>query len=208
MVPLNVLHDRLVFRRRVRVLARLLAAELHDGHSVLDLGCGDGSIARAIMEARPEYEFRGLDVIKRPHTWIPVELFDGHTIPFPDQSFDWITVVDVLHHTRAPQALLAEARRVARLGVIVKDHVRGGPFAAATLRIMDWVGNRGHHIALPYNYLSKDDWSRVLADTALVAVTWTTDLHLYPAPFTYVFDRGLHFVATLVPRQTVPAGAQ
>lgn len=189
----------MAFRRRVRVLARLLSRELHGGRSVLDLGCGDGLVARAIMDERPEYEIRGIDVFKRPRTLIPVDLFDGQKIPFPDKSFDWITLVDVLHHTDAPQVLLAEAGRVARIGIVIKDHLREGFAAYSTLRFMDWVGNRGHDVKLLYNYLSMDDWNRVLAETALVARTWNEDLHLYPIPFNLLFDRRLHFVATVVP---------
>ena len=189
----------MVFKRRVRVLGRLLSRELDGGSRVLDLGCGDGSVARAIMAERPEYEIRGVDVALRPRTWIPVDVFDGHRIPFPDQSFDWVTIVDVLHHTGDPRPLLAEARRVARLGIVVKDHLREGLGAYSTLRLMDWVGNRGHDVTLPYNYLTRDEWNRVMAETGLVAKTWTTSLHLYPAPFTLLFDRQLHFVATLVP---------
>jgi SAM-dependent methyltransferase len=195
---LNALHNTAVFKRRVKVLARLVSRELHGGGSVLDLGCGDGSIARAVMHERAEYEIRGLDVLVRPHTWIPVDLFDGQEIPFPDNSFDWITIIDVLHHTDDPQALLAEARRVARLGIVVKDHSREGVGAYSTLRFMDWVGNRGHNVRLPYNYLARDDWKSILAETGLVAKTWTEDLRLYPFPFNVLFDRQLHFVATLV----------
>jgi ubiquinone/menaquinone biosynthesis C-methylase UbiE len=198
---LNVLHDNLAFRRRVRVLANLVARELRDGRTVLDLGCGDGSIAKAVMNERPEYAFRGLDVFRRPQTWIPVDVFDGRTIPFPDRSFDWVTVVDVLHHTDTPGELLAEAARVSRLGVILKDHLCNGFAAYPTLRFMDWVGNRGHDVTLVYNYLSRGEWERIFTNVSLKAATWMEDLHLYPAPFNFVFDRNLHFVATLVPNR-------
>lgn len=196
---LNVLHDRAVFRRRVRRLSQLVAAELQGGSTVLDLGCGDGSVARAIMQALPQYDIRGIDVHPRPQTWVPVDLFDGRTIPFADKSFDWVTIVDVLHHADDAQGLLAEAARVARLGVIVKDHLLEGFAAYPTLRLMDWVGNRGHDVRLPYNYLAKAEWKRALAATGLAAKTWNETLDLYPFPFTLLFDRQLHFVATLVP---------
>jgi len=196
---LNALHDTLAFKRRVRVLAKLVAKELHGGQSVLDIGCGDGSIAKAIVAERPEYDIRGLDVFKRPHAWIPVDVFDGWTIPLPDRSVDWITIVDVLHHTDDPKVLLAESARVARLGVVLKDHLCDGFAAYPTLRLMDWVGNRGHDVRLVYNYLSKDEWEHVFAAASLIATTWTEDLHLYPVPFNAIFDRHLHFVATLTP---------
>lgn len=196
---LNAMHDRAVFRRRVRKLSRLVAGELQGGRTVLDLGCGDGSVARTIMDERPQYDIRGIDVHPRPQTWIPVDLFDGRKIPFADKSFDWVTIVDVLHHADDAQVLLAESARVARLGVVVKDHLREGFAAYSTLRFMDWVGNRGHDVRLPYNYLSRPEWTRALAATGLRAKTWTEALNLYPFPFNLLFDRHLHFVATLVP---------
>ena len=30
-----------------------------------------------------------------------------------------------------------------------------------TLAFMDWVGNKGHDVRLPYNYLSKAEWTAV-----------------------------------------------
>jgi 2-polyprenyl-3-methyl-5-hydroxy-6-metoxy-1,4-benzoquinol methylase len=194
---LNTVHDKAVFRRRVRVLSGHLVRELDSSGTVLDLGCGDGSIAKAIMDRRPGLVFRGMDVLIRPHTLIPVEHFDGSVIPALDRSFDWVTIIDVLHHTDNPRQLLAEAARVARKGVVVKDHLREGLAARQTLRLMDWVGNKGHDVRLPYNYLSKQEWEAVFSDVGIAARSWRQSLSLYPFPACLVFDRDLHFIATL-----------
>ena len=194
---LNTVHDRIVFRRRVRVLSRRLADELGSSGTVLDLGCGDGSIARAIMDLKLGLAFSGIDVMLRPQTLIPVTRFDGKTIPAEDKSFDWVTIVDVLHHTDDPAALLAEAARVARHGVVVKDHLREGFAAYPTLRLMDWVGNRGHDVRLPYNYLSMADWKALFAKVGVSPRGWRQSLSLYPFPASLLFDRNLHFIATL-----------
>lgn len=196
---LNRLHGRAVFGRRVRVLSGHLAAAIPTGGSVLDLGAGDGSIAKAIMALRPDLIFEGVDVMLRPVTQIPVTLYDGVTLPFSDGAFDYVTIVDVLHHTDDPAAVLAEARRVTKKGVIVKDHRLEGLLAGVTLRFMDWVGNRGHDVVLPYNYLSDRQWDTALAAAGLTRASGTARLGIYPFPFTLLFDRGLHFVARLVP---------
>lgn len=195
---LNAIHKNAVSNRRVRVLSRLLADEFSEGESVLDLGCGDGSIAKALMEGRPGLSIRGIDVMRRPEVRIPFDLYDGVTIPFPNRSFDWIMVIDVLHHTDEPKDLLAEAARVARLGVVVKDHLREGICAYSTLRFMDWVGNKGHDVRLPYNYYSRSEWKQLVLETGLGVKTWRERLNLYGAPFTFLFDRNLHFVATFL----------
>ncbi|MBO6717063.1 MAG: methyltransferase domain-containing protein [Rhizobiaceae bacterium] len=194
---LNSVHDRAVFRRRVRVLSEHLAQELGAAGTVLDLGCGDGSIAQAIMERSPGLSFRGIDVMLRPTSMIPVELFDGATIPAKDASYDWVTIVDVLHHTDNPGDLVAEAARVARYGVIIKDHLREGFAAYETLRLMDWVGNRGHDVRLPYNYLTRTEWRAIFDQVGLTPKSWREKLALYPFPASLFFDRRLHFIARL-----------
>ena len=194
---LNTVHDRVVFQRRIRVLSEHICAALGTHGAVLDLGCGDGSLARAVMDRKPGLTFRGIDVFVRPRTAIPVEIFDGATIPADDGSFDWVTIVDVLHHTDNPGLLVAEAARVARKGVVIKDHLRDGAFAYETLRFMDWVGNRGHDVRLPYSYLSRQEWDAIFNQVGLKAQSWRENLSLYPFPVNLLFDRGLHFVALL-----------
>ncbi|QPC89828.1 bifunctional 2-polyprenyl-6-hydroxyphenol methylase/3-demethylubiquinol 3-O-methyltransferase UbiG [Mesorhizobium sp. INR15] len=194
---LNAAHNRAVFQRRIRVLSDHIAAALGADGTVLDLGCGDGSLAKAVMDRKPGLTFRGIDVFVRPLTAIPVEIFDGATIPAASGSFDWVTIVDVLHHTDDPGRLVAEAARVARKGVVIKDHLREGPFAYSTLRFMDWVGNRGHDVRLPYNYLSRQEWGAIFGQAGLKAQSWRENLALYPFPANLLFDRGLHFVASL-----------
>jgi SAM-dependent methyltransferase len=200
---LNAVHNSAVFNRRVRVLSQHLAQAIPHGGRVLDLGCGDGSIALALMGLRPDLEIEGVDVLIRPETHIPVTKFDGSVLPFEDGSFDYVTIVDVLHHTDDPAAVLTEASRVARKGIAIKDHLLEGLGAGPTLRLMDWVGNRGHDVALPYNYLSRSDWEAAFRRAALKVVNWEEKLGLYPAPTGLVFDRHLHFVALMAPERTI-----
>jgi SAM-dependent methyltransferase len=194
---LNAVHHRAVHNRRVHVLARQLAQIIPDGGRVLDVGCGDGLISREIMNRRPDLEIEGVDVMLRPVTHIPATTFDGNVLPFADDSFDYVTIVDVLHHTTDPVIMLAESRRVARKGVVIKDHLREGFGAGATLRVMDWVGNRGHDVVLPYNYLTRAQWDDAFQRAGLRVAEWREDLKLYPRPARYLFDRRLHFVALL-----------
>ncbi len=190
------LHDRVVHGRRVRRLVDLLSAEVPPGTtSLLDVGCGDGRITRAVGDRSPGMEVTGLDVFPRPETAVPVTVYDGHRLPFDDDSHDVVMMVDVLHHSDDPRALLAEARRVARRAVLVKDHCLDGALAYQTLRLMDWVGNAQHSVALPYNYWPRARWLRACDELGLTVAAWRTELGLYPAPFRPLFERSLHFVA-------------
>jgi SAM-dependent methyltransferase len=200
MTLLDPLHRGYVHGRRVRVLLSHLAPLLPPHGTVLDVGAGDGHVARALMDARPDVQIEGIDPLVRPDTQIPVREFDGTTIPYPDGSYDAVLFIDVLHHATDQIALLREARRVARQAVIIKDHLCDGFLARPTLRFMDAVGNRRHGVALPYSYWSSGEWQRAFAAVGLKPEVEIRQLGLYPFPASLLFDRGLHFVARLRPR--------
>jgi SAM-dependent methyltransferase len=189
------LHANLVFKRRIRVLADRIAPLLPRGATALDVGCGDGLLGRTIRNARPDVTLTGLDVLVRPVTHIPVQEFDGRTIPMGDRSVDVVLLVDVLHHADDPLRLLTEVARVARHAIIIKDHVQASWLDRQTLRIMDWTGNAAHGVALPYNYWTAKEWTLALQRIGAAIESWETDLKLYPWPASALFDRSLHFVA-------------
>jgi SAM-dependent methyltransferase len=189
------LHQTFVFQRRTRVLAELLAGLIAPGASVLDIGCGDGTIGNLIAQRRPDVSVHGVEFLVRPECKIECHSFDGSTLPFPDASFDVCLLVDVLHHTQDPSVLLREATRVSRSWVVLKDHLDENFIDNVTLRFMDWVGNRPHGVALTYNYQSRKQWAEHFSKCGLTTVHWTTEVPLYPPPFSLVAGRGLHFVS-------------
>jgi SAM-dependent methyltransferase len=190
-------HGRAVVGRRVRQLAGRLAPLIPRDASIVDVGCGDGRLARALEGLRPDLRVRGLDVLVRDDAAIPVEPFDGEHLPLEADSVDVVLFVDVLHHTLNATELLAQAKRVAGQWVIVKDHTRDGLLAGATLRFMDRVGNERHGVALPFEYWSEREWRATLDRLGFDIETWQGRLDLYPFPASLLFDRGLHFIARL-----------
>jgi SAM-dependent methyltransferase len=190
-------HGAFVHGRRVRVLAKILAEQIPQGAAVLDIGCGDGTVAALIAKARPDISMQGVEVLPRADCQIPCSAFDGDTLPFGEQSFDVAMLVDVLHHTADVSALLREAARVSRRLVLLKDHLSENAFDHATLRFMDWVGNRPHGVTLAYNYQSHGKWDAHFAAADLRPAHFATNIPLYPAPFSALVGRGLHFVAAL-----------
>jgi SAM-dependent methyltransferase len=196
---LDVLHGGLVYGRRVARLATLIAERIPAKASVLDVGTGDGKLAATVLALRNDVTIKGVDVLARPRSAIPVELFDGRRIPLEDASVDAVLCVDVLHHADDAQQLLAECGRVARTAVVIKDHLREGVLAQSTLRVMDWVGNARHGVSLPYHYFTRQEWHDMIARCRLRADRWDEDLRLYPTPLDWIFGRRLHVLATLVP---------
>lgn len=201
-------HQRLVYGRRIEVLARHLGELLPRRAKVLDVGSGDGLLARRIMDARPDVSISGVDVLARPAASIPVRVFDGIRLPFDADSFDAAMMVDVLHHASEQDVLLREMARVARGRIVIKDHFVAGALAHPTLRFMDWVGNRRHGVALPYAYWTPDRWERGFANAGLRVVEQRERLGLYPWPASLLFERRLHFIAVLEPGTSgAPVGA-
>jgi SAM-dependent methyltransferase len=191
------LHEALVFNRRVEVLASWFAQLAPKDALILDVGCGDGLLSAALRAKRPDLMLRGIDVLPRNRTHIPVEMFDGVRIPLQDNSFDAVLFSDVLHHTADPAVLLREARRVARRCVLIKDHFREGLAAYRRLRLMDWVGNARFGVALPYNYWSENQWQRAWQEIGLEPEESVTRLGLYPPPANWIFGARLHFMSRL-----------
>ena len=190
-------HGRLVHGRRVARLAAVIAPLLEPGWTVLDVGCGDGRLGRLLADGVEGVRVRGLESHVRPLTFVPVAAYDGRRLPVGDAAVDAVVLVDVLHHARDPMVLLAEARRVARRAVVIKDHRTSRPLAGPLLRFMDWVGNRSHGVALPYGYWSEDRWRAAWREVGLRTERYETRLRLYPWVARWAFDWGLHFVARL-----------
>jgi SAM-dependent methyltransferase len=191
------IHGGYVHKRRVRVLRDHLAVLIPQNARVLDVGCGDGLLDYLMLQKRPDLELRGIDVLVREQTHIPIDRFDGLVIPHDDASFDVVMFVDVLHHTQDPMILLREAVRVARKAIAIKDHTLNGFMAGPTLRFLDWVGNTRHGVVLPYNYWPQQRWWEAISTLGLTVSVWKKDLRLYPRPANWFFGRSLHFIARL-----------
>ncbi len=193
------LHASIVSGRRIRQIVKCLLEMLPTQPQlrILDVGCGSGELLSHLKQLRADVECSGVDILVRAHTIIPVMEFDGMTLPFEDNSFDCVILIDVLHHTDHQETLLKECVRVASLCVLIKDHLCESKLDNLTLKGMDWVGNKSHDVNLPYRYLSNNQWEK-LFDTVGVAVKQRqVQLNLYPQPFSAVFDRKLHFIARL-----------
>jgi len=191
-------HSKIAMDRRATRLAAHISKLLPESARVLDIGAGNGKLSRAICDLRPDVHIEGVDIKIWPERFIPLNKFDGHTIPAEDDSWDVCMICDVLHHCDNAHELLTEMKRVSTSSIIIKDHIANSKIDFEVLRFMDWFGNRGHGVVLPYNFWSWKKWEEEFEKLDLDLDVLLEHLALYPIPLGYFFDRKLHFIARLM----------
>jgi len=191
------LHTGYVQGRRAGVLARRLAEAIPRNCRVLDLGCGDGQISGLIQSQRPDLDIHGIDIIVRDRTYVPVTKFDGSHVQEPDASHDVVMLVDVLHHCDSPEAMIKEARRVAKKTLVIKDVMNDQLLSDFTLRIMDIAANRRYRVPCPFNFWPYKKWMSTFEGLGVRVTDWQSSLGLYPWPANLFFERQMHFIAKL-----------
>jgi len=117
--------------------AGYLIPHLRSGISLLDVGCGPGTITADLAGRVAPGRVIGIDresaVIEKaagPEAPGNLEFVtgDAYALPFADESFDVVHAHQVLQHLTDPVAALAEMRRVLRTGGLLA--VRDGDYGA------------------------------------------------------------------------------
>ena len=113
-----------------------------NGESVLDVGCGTGSLTFALKERSQPWQLRGVDFSPayiehaarlNDDPRIAFEVGDACALAFPDRTFDRVLSLLMLHFVPRADQAIAEMRRVARPGAVLGSAVwdaRGGFVAA------------------------------------------------------------------------------
>lgn len=112
-------------------VADFFLPHLQSGMSLLDCGCGPGTITLGLAEAAAPGEVVGIDLepsmIERANAFarereaanVRFQVADICALPFPDSSFDAVYTSAVLEHLDSPVDALQEIRRVVKLGGLV-----------------------------------------------------------------------------------------
>ena len=101
-----------------------IAAWIPRGASVLDLGCGDGSLLRYLKETRAVrgygVEISDLDIVSCIANGVNViqNDLDAGLSDFEDGAFDFVILSQTLQATRHTEPLIQEMLRVGREGIV------------------------------------------------------------------------------------------
>lgn len=122
-------HDSVLRSHRARTAqnsAAYLRGELRAGQSVLDLGCGPGTITVDLAElvqpgivtavelTEAALELARAEASRRAVQNIRFEVADVHALPFADDSYDVVHAHQLLQHVADPVLALRQMRRVCK----------------------------------------------------------------------------------------------
>ena len=183
--------------RRHRSLVNSIVNLIPREGSILHVGCGDGGLAGRLASILPRVKFRGVERFVCKGSQIPIHGFNGSEIPFGDNSFDSVLLIDALHEAENPGNLLREAARVARETIVLKDKSSRG-LLASTRRFIDRVGPENQDSPRVGVRLSKSELQKLIAELGLTIEQWNGQSGRFNNPkANWIFSRTFHFTALL-----------
>ena len=183
------------YRARTFAMIRRLVASTGGVDRGVDVGAGDGWMARRLMDDGLVRECTPVDVVRRASVIVEPVLYDGARLPFADRSVDLAYAVDAAHHAADPLAFLFEMARVSRRFILLKDHTCTSAAGAAMLRILDEIGNRRFAINSPGHYQRGFAWLDALRGCGFVPRTLLHPAGCHVGPL--ALTNCLQFVALL-----------
>lgn len=176
--PIRIFYDEVfspVYKRR---LAKIVASLCEDDSYILDYGCDDGSVAEMIMEYNPSLRIVGVDIQANRPSKIPRKIYNGTKIPYPNNTFDIVICLDVLHHTKDMSVHVKEMRRVSKKYLIIKDHMIYSFFSRMLISFSDFTSNVPYGIKCEFNFLTKKQWYSLFKKQNLKIVKNPKNLNL------------------------------
>ncbi|MYV69014.1 methyltransferase domain-containing protein [Streptomyces sp. SID2131] len=140
---------------REEPLVERIRPHLPAGSSVLDVGAGGCRVAE-LLGADGRLSVTAVDVVDHNVTAVPLRLYDGERLPFPDKSFDAALLVFVLHHAERPEALVREVLRVTRSTVVVVEDAPGTCAERRFWRAWDYLLNHAAHDDIGVAHRARD----------------------------------------------------
>lgn len=159
------------YEKRAKQIIRRISPFISKNEKVLDLGTGTGFVAGGLLKAK-KVNITGVDVHLNPLCkLIPVIIYDGKKLPFPNNSFNTVLLIAVLHHCKQPLEILNEAIRVSSNKIIVMEDLFESRVEKWITLIEDSIVNwefKGH----PHSNKNEEEWKNIFAKKKLNIVNF------------------------------------
>ncbi len=156
--------------KRARLMVKKILPLITGIGPALDFGCGMGHIGFQIfLETGRKVHF--LDIKNYPftHPKVKVEVYDGGTIPYPDNFFETSFVMFTLHHTNNPKTLLSEIVRVTNGNIVIcEDLLKSRKYIFKEV-LKDMISNCCY-LGITKQYRTEKEWEYLFEDYALQIV--------------------------------------
>lgn len=169
--------EEIIYTMPLNPLLVRAMAEIRDYHSryrsylaqmtsLLDIGVGAGLALQYVMQQNPHLICTGVDVrdLRLPQVDVPLQLYDGYTLPFARDQFDVALLFYVLHHCQSPGRVLDEAVRVTRRYILLIEEFDQPGADEVSLDVTERQSHRalGLPSDLPYHLFDKLEFEAML----------------------------------------------
>ncbi len=159
-------------REHLEIFVNFINNNLVEG-SILDLGCGDGSIDRILAELSPKRKITAVDLepheqwkVKPPKN-LAFKAASIYKLPFKEKSFDIVIMKDVLHHMPDPDKILRKVAKLAKKQVLIIEANRYNP--VSFIRMVKIAG---------HEHFSQRSLKKIVGKPASLH---TTETHVWPS---------------------------
>ena len=150
--------------------------------NILDIGCGAGFLTNPLAEAGHsvtgiDLSHSSLEVAKKRDSTQTVKYLtaNAYSLPFPNDSFDVVSAMDILEHVEEPHLLIAEASRVLKTGGYFFFHTfNRNLFSYFTvIKSMEWfVKNTPPNLHVYPLFITPNELNEHLETYKLKALHW------------------------------------
>ncbi|RJR27900.1 class I SAM-dependent methyltransferase [candidate division WWE3 bacterium] len=109
-----------ISRNRAKTIVGRISEYLPEKSRILDIGAGACGVAELLIDKGHGVVPLDIHDVSFVNNVKPI-IYDGTRIPFDDNSFDFVIVILVLHHTKDPKAILKEAKRVSKNIILMEE---------------------------------------------------------------------------------------